>query len=120
MTRVLLVEDYQDNVEMITQLLELEDYEVDSVGTKQDAFQSLQAARYDIIILDLLLPDGEGLETFDDIHKAAPYTPIVILSALSDPLTASIAVKRGAQDYLSKPVDPSVLLERMEFAMARA
>jgi DNA-binding response OmpR family regulator len=119
MTRVLLVEDYPDNVEVLTQFLELEGYQVDSVGTKKDAFKSLQAARYDIVVLDLLLPDAKGLEAFDAIHKSAPSTPIVILSALSDPLIASIAVKRGAQDYLIKPVDPSQLLERMEFAMAR-
>lgn len=119
MTRVLLVEDYGDSVEVLTRLLEMEGYQVDSVGSKQDAFHSLQAARYDIVVLDLLLPDAEGLDAFDTIHKAAPSTPVVILSALSDPLTASVAVRRGAQDFLTKPVDPSVLLERMRFAMAR-
>ena len=117
--KVLLVEDYPDGQVSLQKLLELEGYAVECVGTKKDALEHLHTNRYDLILLDLGLPDSDGLRTLDEVHKADNGAPVVILSALDDRATAIEAVSKGAQDYLVKPVDPSTLLERMTFAMAR-
>src|SRR3989338_1826818 len=62
----------------------------------------LQDGRYDVILLDLLLPDSSGLDTFTHVYTQAPQTPIIILTGLDDEDVAIAAVNAGAQDYLVK------------------
>lgn len=62
----------------------------------------LEAEACDVVLLDLMLPDSMGLETVDRVHRAAPYTPIIVLTHVDDESNAVEAVRRGAQDYLFK------------------
>lgn len=67
-----------------------------------DGLAVLSGAGCDVVLLDLMLPDSTGLETVERVHRATPYTPIIVLTNVDDELNAVEALRRGAQDYLFK------------------
>lgn len=85
-----------------------------------DALRQLATARFDLVLLDLSLPDSEGLETIAQVHKTAPAVPIVALTGAHDESLALEAMRAGAQDYLVKgTVDPKMLARVMRYAIER-
>ncbi len=75
---------------------------------------------FDVVLLDLLLPDCDGLETFRRVHSRVPLTPIVVLSGIDDESTAIQAVREGAQDYLVKAqFDRNLLVRAIRYSIAR-
>ena len=104
-TTVLLVEDDRtDAVLILKALVDPEDgsFEVEWVTCLADALGRLAQGKIDVVLLDLTLPDGEGIEAFDRVFQAAPEALILVLSAADDEETARRAVRRGAHDYLAK------------------
>lgn len=77
-------------------------FSVDHAGTIRDALRHLAAKKADLILLDLMLPDGSGLESLNAIRQLAPDTPIILLTNLDDEPTAVRALKEGVQDYVIK------------------
>jgi signal transduction histidine kinase len=74
----------------------------------------------DVVLLDLMLPDSMGLETVDQVHRAAPSTPIIVLTHVDDESNAVEAVRRGAQDYLFKArLDGPLVSRAIRYAMER-
>jgi len=103
--RVLLVEDNPSDAALLRAMLEdvrSELYETHWVTTAGQAVDVALSQLFDVVLLDLSLPDSQGLETIQKIHAAVPATPIVVLSGLSDEKVAMEAVEQGAQDYLVK------------------
>lgn len=85
-----------------------------------DALASLSEQQYDVVLLDLLLPDSSGLETVDRVHAAAPDTPIIVLTQIDDEINAIEAVRRGAQDYLFKArLDGPLVSRAIKYAIER-
>ena len=120
---ILLVEDDPDDVWVMRNLLgdrwdgpfKLSHVELLSAGLER-----LAEGRFDIILLDLSLPDSQGLETFFTMHAQARDVPIVVLSGYSDESTAVRAVQAGAQDYLVKgQVDDNLLVRSIRYAIER-
>lgn len=114
-TRLLLVEDDQEYASFIQLILaksELGRFEVSFANRLQNAIQLLQQYTYDIILLDLILPDSPGHETFSKIYAYALNTPIVVLTALDDHALAINAMREGAQDYLVKGEMATPWMER--------
>ena len=88
--------------------------------TIENGLANLSKEKFDIIILDLNLPDSQGMESFHRIHDRFPDTPIVVLSGMDDERQAVHAVRQGAQDYLVKnTVDRDRLLHAMCYAIER-
>ena len=86
----------------------------------ENAVEKIQETPFDIILLDLSLPDSQGLHTFLRLQTLAPHLPIVILTSTDDELLALEAVQKGAQDYLVKGQTPSDLLIRaIRYAIER-
>ncbi|MBF0159188.1 MAG: cyclic nucleotide-binding domain-containing protein [Magnetococcales bacterium] len=84
------------------------------------ALSNLSRDKFDVVILDLNLPDSAGMETFNRIHGCCSDTPIVVLSGMDDERQAVQAVRRGAQDYLIKNrVDRTDLIHAMRYAIER-
>lgn len=82
--------------------------------------QQAEQGEFDVLLLDLSLPDSQGLETFVRAHRAASHLPIVVLSGLDDETVALDAVHRGAQDYLVKgQVDGQLLIRALRYAIER-
>ena len=77
-------------------------FEMERVDRLAVALRRLEERAFDVILLDLDLPDSEGFETFDRFHAAAPGAPVVVLSRVDDETVAAKTVRAGAQDYLVK------------------
>jgi len=103
--RVLAVEDNPGDLGLVKDYLfnaEFGQYMIDTSGLVAGALQMLETGGYDVILLDLNLPDSHGFETFTRIHVKAPQVPIVVLTGSTDVATAARAINEGAQDYLFK------------------
>lgn len=125
---VLLVEDNPGDVRFIRRLLaEASTIESDSqafdltcVDTLAEGVVSLHAQQSDVVLLDLSLPDSQGLSTLTRMQAAAPAVPVVVLTGLADQNAALAAVQNGAQDYLVKGrVDPYALSNSIRYARER-
>jgi DNA-binding NtrC family response regulator len=78
------------------------DFELTDVGRLADGLARLKEQTFDVVITDLGLPDGDGLNTVAELHKQAPHLPLIVLTRHGDDVTALEAIKMGAQDYLPK------------------
>jgi signal transduction histidine kinase len=121
--RVLLVEDNPADVRLLRQTLAdapAGDFALTHVERLQTALQHLERERFDVVLLDLSLPDSDGLETFRRLHARAPGVPVVVLSGLDDETLALRAVHDGAQDYLDKAhAGPQLLARALRYAVER-
>ena len=120
---VLLVEDDPEDALLLRRMLD----EVPNARIRlahvprlREALARLAAERFDAVLLDLSLPDSQGLETFEQLHAQAPQTPVVVLSGLDDEMVALRAVQEGAQDYLTKlRVDGPLIVRSIRYAVER-
>jgi len=121
--KVLLVEDNPGDAFLIQQQFSVAKsyrYQLTHVDYLEKATSSLSQSSFDIILLDLSLPDGQGLETLKIIKEHSLSTPIVILSGLNDEALAIQAVRQGAQDYLFKgQVTGELLVHALRYAIER-
>ncbi len=120
---VLLVEDNEEHVQFLTRLLltaEGAQFHVASAGSLRDGLEAFRERKPDVILLDLTLPDSDGLETFIHAIEQAREVPIVVLSGINDVALAIETVQLGAQDYLVKGhVDNHLLLRSLQYAIER-
>lgn len=113
--KILLVEDNIGDARLIEVLLEEEaggEFEVRHVERLAQAIEALASEAFDVVLLDLSLPDSHGLETVTGLRRHANHVPIVILSGLDDEDVALRAVQSGAQDYLVKGRADGNLIKR--------
>jgi len=113
--KILLIEDDQDDAFLLKRLLQKAQYltvDIQQAETLQQAINCLRQQSYDIILLDLFLPETQGLDTFFSLSCHYPDIPIIVLSGLADQDIALAAVQAGAQDYLVKGQFDSHLLSR--------
>ena len=108
--RILIIDDEADIRESLETLLELESYRVDSAGTGAEGLARLETAAYDLVLLDLMLPDRSGLEVLTDIRERDPHIPVFLITAYGSVEAAVQALKSGASDYFQKPWDNEKLL----------
>jgi len=118
MPKLLLVDDETNLLYSLEQGLAAEDLEVLTASTGRKAIALARDARPDAIILDVRLPDMSGLDVFDAIRANDPKLPVIVITAFAATTTAIEATKRGAFEYLLKPVDLHVLREVLERAIA--
>ncbi len=121
---VLLVEDNPGDVRLLkvqlTRANAFSRFTLTHVETLEAALDHLAQQTIDVILLDLLLQDSEGLDTFIKLHHEAPATPIIVLTGLDDESLAIQAMQQGAQDYLAKAeVNGSLLMRSMRYAIER-
>lgn len=121
--KVLLIEDNPGDALLIRKMLKevkKTTFIVNHSKMLSEGLQSLENDDFDVILLDLALPDSRGIETFNLTNKKAPELPIIILTGLSDEEFAIKAVGEGAQDYLVKADVDSRLLDRsIKYAIER-
>jgi len=121
--RILLVEDNPGDARLLQEYLADEGrflFEICQVDRLCGALERLTREEYDVMLLDLTLPDSQGLDTVRTAHASAPGLPIVILTGLDDETQAIRAVQEGAQDYLVKGrVDGNLLGRSMRYAIER-
>jgi Flp pilus assembly CpaE family ATPase len=120
---VLLIEDNPGDARLVRELLKdapSAQFQVTDAQRLSDGIARLAQAHFDIVLLDLRLPDSQGLDTFTRLHGQAPDMPIVVMTGLQDETIAVRAVQQGAQDYLVKGQVQSEQLSRaIRYAVAR-
>ncbi|HEY0382363.1 MAG TPA: GGDEF domain-containing response regulator [Candidatus Elarobacter sp.] len=121
--RILLVENNPADARLVIELFRASPSlaaDVRHVTRVADAFRALAEDSYDVVLVDLSLPDGFGVATLPRIRANAPHVPIVVLSGLEDDDAAIAAVHEGAQDYLVKSqIDDAGLLRAVRHAIGR-
>jgi two-component system NtrC family response regulator len=116
MARVLIIDDDDLFCEMVAAALELSGHEVRSAGTAADGQALCRSAGFDVIFLDIRLPDGNGLELIPAFGACPSEPEIIIITAAGDPHGAEMAIGSGAWDYLSKPSP----LDELQLTLTRA
>lgn len=117
--RVLVIEDDEILRTHITGLLKQDGYACDAVGTAEDGAFMLKENDYDAVILDILLPDGSGLDVLKTFRATGKAVPVLILSALGGVQDRVGGLDLGADDYLVKPFEPAELLARVRALVRR-
>jgi DNA-binding response OmpR family regulator len=116
--RVLLVEDDARLAGMVADYLGEAGFRAAIAATGEEAERRLKAEDFDVIILDLMLPDTDGLDLCKRI-RAKSTIPLLMLTARGDPLDRVIGLELGADDYLPKPFEPRELLARLRAILRR-
>src|SRR5204862_4345322 len=104
----------------LTRGLEAEGFAVDSAGDGAEALRCAERARYDLVVLDLLLPRIHGLAVLSELRRRCPDLPVVILSARTDLPTKLRGFELGADDYLPKPFALDELIARIRAHLRHA
>lgn len=118
--QLLLVEDNPTDALIIREELSSGRFQVESVELLSEAVKLLRERSFDVVLLDLSLPDSDGLETFTNLHELVPHIPILLLTGRSDEQFAIKAVNAGAQDYLVKGLlGDKVLIRAIRYAIER-
>jgi two-component system response regulator PilR (NtrC family) len=117
MARLLVVDDQKSICEMLEIVLRKEGYRVETVSGLEMARKRLESGIYDIVVTDIRLPDGSGLDVLQQVRDTYPDTPVILITAYADVQSAVRAVKLGAFDYISKDAH---LVDDLRLTLARA
>lgn len=120
--RLLLLEDDPAIARTVAYALERDGLAVTHSLLVHDARQQLQRTRFDLLVLDVGLPDGSGLDLLRDVRSAAPTAaiPVLMLSAHGEEIDRVLGLELGADDYLTKPFSPRELAARVKALLRRA
>lgn len=117
--RYLLIEDAVDLAQSVKELLRLGGHAVDWSASLAEAGDCLAGASYDLILLDIALPDGDGRQFLSQLRRQGNATPVIIMTARSAVSDRIDALDGGADDYLTKPFDPAELEARARAVLRR-
>ncbi len=120
--RLLLIDDDSRLTAMVGDYLRRGGYEVDAEGSLAAGRERLKTASYDALLLDLMLPDGDGLDLTRELRADARTRrlPLLMLTARGEPMDRIVGLEIGADDYLPKPFEPRELLARVKALLRRA
>ena len=117
--RILFLEDEPTIREVLTEYMKMQGYEVICAGDGEAALSLLKNRRFDMAVLDIMVPKISGLEVLSYIKERLPELAVIMLTALDDEKTQIQAFNLYADDYVIKPVSPVILLKRMETILRR-
>jgi two-component system nitrogen regulation response regulator GlnG len=117
MRKLLIIDDEPNVLYSMRKALRREGLEVETVETGAQGIAAIRTNRPDAVILDVRLPDGHGLDFLDQIFAIDPRLPVIVVTAFSSMETAVEAMKRGAYEYLLKPIELDELREKVDRAL---
>ncbi len=118
--KILLVEDEEGLILTLTDRLHSEGFEVTSANDGKKGFDAALADKFDLIILDVMLPKKNGYDICRDLRQKGVSTPILMLTAKGETIDKVLGLKLGADDYLTKPFEVIELLARVEALLRRS
>jgi DNA-binding response OmpR family regulator len=119
MSRILLADDDVELSEMLTQYLAAEGFTVEAVNDGETALAKAQAGKYDLVILDVMMPRLNGLDVLRTLRTKS-LIPVLMLTARGEDVDSIVGLELGADDYLAKPCNPRVLVARIRAILRRA
>ncbi len=117
--RILAVDDDRDILKVLKANLELQGFKVDTADTWADAKELISAAQPDLIFLDIMLPDANGVDICRNLRKELPRIPIIMLTAKDKISDKVIGLESGADDYVVKPFETLELIARINACLRR-
>ena len=115
-----MIDDDARLAAMVRDYLAASGYGVDVAGDVASGIAAMRARPADLLILDLMLPDGDGLDVCRRLRAEGVGIPVLMLTAKGDPIDRVIGLEIGADDYLPKPFEPRELLARVKALLRRA
>ncbi len=121
-SKLLLIDDDARLTQMVGDYLRAHGFEVDAAGSLAAGRERLRMGGYDALLLDLMLPDGDGLDMTRELRSDARTRrlPLLMLTARGEPMDRILGLEIGADDYLPKPFEPRELLARVKALLRRA
>ncbi|MGD8862259.1 MAG: response regulator transcription factor [Myxococcales bacterium] len=116
---ILMIDDDDALAEMLGEYLGPRGFDLDRRADVRSGLQALRRGRYEALILDVMLPDGDGFEVCRTVRAGSPI-PILMLTGRGDELDRIVGLELGADDYLPKPFNPRELLARLKAIVRRA
>ena len=117
--KILLIDDKLEFLKVLSERLKLRGYQVTAVGSGGEALKAVEREPFDVIVLDLVMPVMDGVETLRRLRKLDPQSQIIVFSGYATSQEVDQAMALGANDFLAKPADLDSLLERINRAIAR-
>ncbi|WP_041300804.1 response regulator [Hyphomicrobium sp. MC1] len=118
-TRILVVDDDPQIRILLARYLKDQGFEVPLASNRRELEQKLSLEHVDLVVLDLMLPDGSGLDICRDLRATGSTIPIILLTALKEDVDRIIGLEIGADDYLGKPFNPRELVARIRAVLRR-
>jgi len=118
--KILLIDDEESILKVIPAILKNEGFNVITAKSKKEAVQKLKNINFDIVLSDFRLPDGTGTEILEEFRKDNLITPFIVITAYGSINGAVEAMQKGANHYISKPIDSSQLVEMLNFFLQKA
>ncbi|MGD8591195.1 MAG: response regulator [Gammaproteobacteria bacterium] len=121
MSSLLVVDDNEMNRDMLVRRLKPLGYQVDTACDGGQALDMLQKGRYDLVLLDIMMPVMDGFEVLQQmkLQQRLKSVPVIMITALDDTSSAARCIDMGAEDYLTKPFDPTLLKARISSCLER-
>jgi two-component system OmpR family response regulator len=117
-TRILIVDDDEGIRNLVSSFLEKHGFQTDTAGDPMQMRAKLGGGRYDLIVLDVMMPGEDGLSTLRKLH-ADGGPPVIMLSAVGTDIDKIVGLEMGADDYMAKPCNPRELLARIRTVLRR-
>lgn len=119
--RILVIDDELMNREILTRQLERKGHSVQAVGSAKETFEMLERERFDLFLLDILMPDTNGIEVLGRLKSEPEWReiPVVMVSGLKETDAIVKCISAGAEDYLPNPIDPVLLHARVDACLER-
>ena len=120
MSRILVIDDERSIRNTLKDILEYEKYSVELAEDGIKAFDKIKAASFDVVLCDIKMPGMDGIEVLEKLQEVTPDTPVVMISGHGNIDTAVESIKKGAFDYIEKPLDLNRLLITIRNAMDKS
>ena len=120
MPKILIIDDERSIRNTLKEILTYEGFEVSEAQDGMEGLKAVEKGKFDVILCDIKMPKMDGIEVLEKIQELAPETPVVIVSGHGNIDTAVEAIKKGAFDYIAKPLDLNRTLVTIRNAMDRS
>ncbi|GAA6135661.1 response regulator transcription factor [Oceaniserpentilla sp. 4NH20-0058] len=120
MNTILLIDDDHDLSELLCEYLTAENFQIEAAYTGNQGLEMAKNGQYELIILDVMLPNMNGVEVLKQMRQSNIMTPVLMLTAKGDDVDRILGLELGADDYVPKPCNPRELLARINAILRRS
>lgn len=117
---ILIVDDDSEIRSLLARYLEGQSFRVQTAANRRECESRIAAGAPDLVVLDVMLPDGSGLDICRALRDRQPHLPVIMLTALKEDVDRIVGLELGADDYLGKPFNPRELVARIKAVLRRS